>query len=222
MRYKVLVLEDEVLISEHLREILLNLNYEVTDVCSSFLEAIESINTRRPDLALLDIRMDGKDQGIEVAKSLRKLEVPFIFVTSFSDKKTLQAAVKEQPKEYILKPFSEMEIKESLENVFNSFDENTVQIKQKNGSEIVPFNDIKWIKSDNVYIEVHTREKKFVVREKLDSFCEQLPEHLFFRIHRSYVVNKSFIDRIEKASIFIEDERIPVSKSHKQKLKELF
>lgn len=222
MRYKILILEDEVLISEHLKEILLNLNYDVTDICSSYVEAIESINVRRPDLALLDIRMDGKDQGIEVAKSLRKLEVPFIFVTSFSDKNTLQAAVKEQPKEYILKPFSELEIKESLENVFNTFESNSIQIKQKNGIDRVRFNDIKWIKSDNVYLEVHTTDKKYVVREKLDRFCELLPEHLFFRIHRSYVVNKSFIDRIEKASIFIEDECIPVSKSHKEKLKEFF
>ena len=118
MKYKFLIVEDEVLISEHLKSILIGLNHQVTDICSSLKTAIESIHNFQPDIALLDIHMHGEDQGIAVAKHLKKLQIPFIFITSFSDKKTIQSAIREHPKGYILKPFSTIEIQEVINNEF--------------------------------------------------------------------------------------------------------
>ena len=218
MRYKILIVEDEVLISEHLKSILIEQNHQITDICSSFKDAIKSIENFPPDIALLDIQMHGEDQGIEVAKKLRKRQIPFVFVTSFSDKKTIQSAIREHPIGYILKPFSALEIQEVIDNVIKSLPNNFVRIKHSQGTEKLKFTDIKWIQSENVYLEIHTTKKKFVIREQLNKFLDELPENIFVKVHRSFVVNRSWVNRFDGAAVYIDDTRIPVSKKHKEEM----
>ena len=218
MSYKFLIVEDDVLISEHLRSILQRMQHQVLGICGSRSEAITCIQNERPDFALLDIRMHGKDQGIEVAEYLKSIGVPFIFITSFSDKKTLQSAVKQQPKGYILKPFSAEEVEDVIRDCVKELKDDFVYIKESNGSTKVNHSDILWIQADNVYIEIHTAQKKYVVREKLNVFLEDLPEDIFAKVHRSYVVNKEHIDRIETNSIYLGETQIPVSKTYKSEL----
>jgi DNA-binding LytR/AlgR family response regulator len=95
---------------------------------------------------------------------------------------------------------------------------NCIRIKHSNTIEKIDFADIKWIQSENVYLEIHTRAKKLVIREQLSKFHEQLPESLFLRVHRSFVVNRSFTNRFDGTAVYIDDNRIPVSKKYKENL----
>ena len=115
--YKVLIAEDDVLISEHLKMIVEEMGHQVVDISSCLKDALNYLLTAMPDVALLDIRMHGVDEGIEIAKHLKSIKIPFVFITSFSDKNMLMNAVMQQPAGYVLKPYS----KKDILTVFNRF-----------------------------------------------------------------------------------------------------
>ena len=90
---KVGILDDEVIICETLNKYLLELGYEVPDYAMSYEEAVELVNNHTPDIMLLDINTNGEKNGIDFAKYLRMHHnIPLIFVSSYSDKATLEQA----------------------------------------------------------------------------------------------------------------------------------
>ncbi|TXB66998.1 response regulator transcription factor [Vicingus serpentipes] len=219
---KILIAEDDVLISEHLKQILTDLGHVVYDIVSSYEMAKKSIDINDlPDLALLDIRMHNEDQGIKIAEYIKKLNIPFIFITSFSDKKTLEEAIFHQPKGYLLKPFTPDEIKKIIDKVMKELAISYLFVKEKDKKIKLFFNKIMFVKSDNNYLEIHTETKMFVERLKLIDIDNILPKDSFIRVHRSYLVNKKFIERINNNSIVINGVEIPVSRKYKNCLDSL-
>jgi DNA-binding response OmpR family regulator len=88
-KVKIVVVEDEIIIADHLCETLENLGYEVFEPAISYTEGKELIDTERPDIAILDINLSGRKDGIDLAKYIRENhDIPFIFLTSFADKAT--------------------------------------------------------------------------------------------------------------------------------------
>lgn len=220
-KYKILIVEDDVLISEYLKSILLGLNYEVTDICPNLDFALKSIENDPPDVALLDIRMHGKNEGIEVAQHLKERKIPFIFITSFSDKSTIQEATKQHPKGYIVKPFTAHEVEEVLSILIKENLSEYIIIRQPKTVEKIKLSEIKWIQSDNVYLEVHLSNRKIILRDTLNNFCAEHPHEALIRVHRSYVVNKACIEKIHDNKICIGQTVIPVSKTYRHFLTEL-
>lgn len=220
----ILIAEDDVLISEHLKRIVLNLGFEVYGIVASFDSASKTIDkSNLPDLALLDIRMHNEDQGLLIAKYLNKLKVPFIFITSFSDKKTLEEAVVLKPSGYIVKPFTPEEIKKSIESVLQKLVLSYIVVKHKKEQKKILFNDIIFIKSDNNYLEIHTSYSKiYLIRTKLSEIEKNIHLHGYVRVHRSFLVNKIFVNGINGNSIIVNHKELPVSRHYKKNLKSLF
>jgi two-component system, LytTR family, response regulator LytT len=218
----ILIAEDDVFISEHLSQILKGLGYKVSGIVSSYQQAENFITDNElPDLALLDIRMHNEDQGVEIAKLLNTKAVPFVFITSFSDKKTVQQAVEQQPKGYILKPFEADEIEKIVTNVLAENQTKFIYTKDNFITNKIPIADILWVKSDNVYVEIKTSQKTFVHRASLPDMIKVLPEKEFTRVHRSYLVRNDSVQKINTNSVTINQEEIPVSKSYKEAVKGL-
>src|SRR5690606_13961391 len=95
---------------------LTSLGYEIPGIASSGAEAIELATTLFPDLVLMDIVLKGDLDGIEAAEAIRKVNrVPIIYVTAYTDDKTLQRAKITEPFAYIVKPFSERELHANIE-----------------------------------------------------------------------------------------------------------
>ncbi|MBN2669390.1 MAG: response regulator transcription factor [Bacteroidales bacterium] len=218
---KFLIVEDDVLISEYLKTIVKGLNHFVCCIASNYESAIKSIDEHLPNFALVDIRMQGKDVGIEIAKYLNKNKIPYVYITSFSDKTTLQEAILQQPFAYIVKPFSREEVEKTINFLIEKSLADYLIITQTHKQEKVRFADIKWIKSDNVYIEIHLKSRMILLREQLSKIQEELPEHDFIRVHRSYIVNKLHIDKIDNNTIFIGSEKIPISKNYKEDVNQM-
>jgi DNA-binding response OmpR family regulator len=108
---RILVVEDEVLIAEEIRERLSRLGGEIVDVVDSGSAAQRTAEVLRPDLVLMDIRLKGTMTGIEAAEAMRrKLRIPVIFLTAHSDWETVLRAKKSDPYGYILKPFQESDL----------------------------------------------------------------------------------------------------------------
>ena len=116
MSARILIVEDEQITAEDLRDILTDLGYSVVDVVANGADAIERAEKERPDLALMDIRIKGNMDGTETARLLReRFNIPVIYLTAHADPETVTRAKAAEPLGYITKPFQEGELHASIE-----------------------------------------------------------------------------------------------------------
>ncbi|MBK7927056.1 MAG: sigma 54-interacting transcriptional regulator [Bryobacterales bacterium] len=115
-RARIMVVEDERITAEDLRDILTQTGYEVTAAVASGEEALRRAEADRPDLVLMDIRIEGGLDGLETARLLRqRLDIPVVYLTAHADDETLAAAKLSEPLGYIVKPFQEPELHATIE-----------------------------------------------------------------------------------------------------------
>ena len=113
---RILVAEDERIVAMDIRSQLTGLGYKVTATAASGEDALVATASQRPDLVLMDIRLDGDMDGIEAAEAIRaRLDIPVVFLTAYSDQETLDRAKRSAPFGYILKPFEERELHVAIE-----------------------------------------------------------------------------------------------------------
>lgn len=116
MAARILIVEDEWITAEDLRDILTELGYNVTAVVSSGSDAIAQGEKNPPDLALMDIRIKGNMDGTETARVLReRFNIPVVYLTAHADRETLDRAKIAEPLGYITKPFRESELHAAVE-----------------------------------------------------------------------------------------------------------
>ena len=116
LKSKILIVEDDAIEAMDIRINLENMGYEVSAVTSSGEEAIEKISQSMPDLVLIDIIIKGKMNGVELAQKLKEMyDLPFIYLTSNSEEKTLEQAKLTEPFGYVIKPFDVIELKYTIE-----------------------------------------------------------------------------------------------------------
>ncbi|MFA4824522.1 MAG: response regulator [Methanoregula sp.] len=113
---RVLVVDDEAIITMQLEEKISSMGHKVVGMTSSGEDAIEKARVTKPDIVLMDIVMPGKKNGIDAAKVIHKeLGIPVIFITSYADDKILEEVKKVNPYGYIVKPFNELELKATIQ-----------------------------------------------------------------------------------------------------------
>jgi len=113
---KIIIVEDEAIVAADLKNTLELLGYEVPAITSSGENAVIEVARFQPDIVLIDIMLKGKMDGITAAGKIReRFGVPVIFLTAYSDNKTLERAKKTEPYGYIIKPFTRAEIKSAVE-----------------------------------------------------------------------------------------------------------
>jgi CheY-like chemotaxis protein/DNA-binding PadR family transcriptional regulator len=113
---KILIVDDEAIITMQLEERLSAMGYEVAGMAACGEESIEKARRLGPDLILMDIVMPGKINGIEAAKIITtELHIPVVFITAYADDAIIEKAKSVRPYGYIVKPFNELEIKAAIE-----------------------------------------------------------------------------------------------------------
>lgn len=115
MDTKILIVEDQFIEANNLRIILRKAGYAVCSLASSVDEALKIKKNEKPDLVLLDIRLQGKQTGIDLAKILREENMAFIFLSANSSKEILNAAKATRPYGFLVKPFREKDVLVSLD-----------------------------------------------------------------------------------------------------------
>ncbi len=119
---RVLIVEDDPIISEDIRDMLTNVDYNAIGVAYDKAEAIELINNETPDLVLLDINLNGNFEGFDIATHINKTrKIPFLYLTSYSGKEILERAKPTMPMGYIVKPFTEKELYSNIEVALYNF-----------------------------------------------------------------------------------------------------
>ncbi|MBT2160743.1 LytR/AlgR family response regulator transcription factor [Zobellia laminariae] len=237
---RILIVEDNVIIADDMQSMLEEIGYEIVDNVIVYEQAVEVLKTQHVDLVLIDIILASDKTGIDLGRHIREnYDIPFIFVTSNSDRATVENAKMVKPNGYLVKPFEQQDLYTSIEIALSNFtrsDEsaaavvenqedvpmsNTVLkdsifVKKQHLYYRIQFSDIRFIKADNVYLEVNTVDKKFLVRSPLKDYLEKLPKNKFYRAHKSYIVNVDHIDAINSKDIMIKDTLIPISKDFKE------
>jgi PAS domain S-box-containing protein len=116
METKILVVEDEGIVAEDIRRSLQNLGYTVSAVVSSGQEAVKKAEEHKPNLVLMDIVLKGEIDGIEAANRIRLcFNIPVIYLTAYTDERTLDRAKVTEPFGYIVKPFEDRELRMTIE-----------------------------------------------------------------------------------------------------------
>ncbi len=113
---RVLIVEDEVTIANDIANILEGIDYEVSAIAYDSERALNELKHNCPDIVLLDINLEGEMDGIDIANVIKSnYEIPFVYLTSYGDKKTLERAKLTRPMGYIMKPFDETDLFSTLE-----------------------------------------------------------------------------------------------------------
>ncbi len=113
---RILIVEDERIVAEDLRETLGALGYEVVGIVPSGEAAIEQAAAHHPDLVLMDIMLRGNLNGIDAAQHVRdRLDIPVVYLTAYADDATLARAKVTEPFGYLIKPFEERELLTAIE-----------------------------------------------------------------------------------------------------------
>ncbi len=112
---QILIVEDEYIIAKDLENLLLDAGYPVIGIANSVAKALVLIGQQRPDIVLLDIYLKGEETGIDLAKQLGEIDIPFIYISANDSQSVLDAVKATQPSGYIVKPFREKDVLTALE-----------------------------------------------------------------------------------------------------------
>lgn len=214
---KILIVEDEILIAEDLKDNLVSFGYSNVEMAHNKKEAIDLVQLFDPHLVLLDVRMENERDGIEIGEYIAtKFQKPFIYITAHSDVNMIKEIVKTKPAGYITKPVKKSDLFAAISLVTEQLqakDNNTFKIKDGYSTVIIPTASIIYIESEGNYINIYCEEKKHVSRQSLDSVLAELDPVVFFRIHRSYLINTSKIKRFSKKEVVLGNTTLPVSRN---------
>ncbi|MFA5269018.1 MAG: response regulator [Methanoregula sp.] len=112
----ILVVEDEAIVANDIRDTLVSLGYDVSGTAKSGELALEKVDEARPDLVLMDIHLAGTMDGIEAAGKIHvKYDIPVIFLTAYADSALLERAKVAEPYGYIVKPYEERGLHSAVE-----------------------------------------------------------------------------------------------------------
>jgi len=119
----VLIVEDEMVTALDLQAKLVNIGFTVPSIVNSGEEAVNMAAELRPDVVLMDIVLQGEVDGIQAAKKISSLDIPVVFLTAYSDEKTLQRAKSTSPYGYIIKPYPDKDLELALETAIQKHQE---------------------------------------------------------------------------------------------------
>lgn len=238
----VLLIDDEPLAREILKEYLQDMpDVHIAGECGDGFEALKAISQDQPDLIFLDIQMP-KISGFEL---LELLDTPphVIFTTAF-DSFAMQA-FESNAVDYLLKPFDRERFTRAMQK-FRLLDQGNAAALQglvqstvtqqpaervviRDGSRIriIPSADISYLEASDDYVKVHSAEGVFLKKRTMQQFEGCLPSEQFIRVHRSYLLNLRYLNRLEPfekdqyIALLKDGTRVPVSKSGYQRLRQV-
>lgn len=219
------IADDEEQLRIHLRSELAELWPELS-ICGEAqngFEALDLIDTRRPEIAFLDIRMPGLS-GIQVARKI-SFHCRVVFITAY-DQYAIEAFENEAV-DYILKPVIRArldktvkrlqkqisktsqppsDVVESLERLLAAFkDKETpgylkwIKVRQGDGVRLISIDELCYFKAEDKYTVVKTREGESLIKKSIRQLAEELDPDQFWRIHRGTIINVSQISRVSRS-----------------------
>lgn len=238
---KTLLVDDERLARNEMRRLLSSFDeVEIVGEAANADEAVSEIKKHRPDLLFLDIQMPGKT-GFELLEDLDFAPL-VIFVTAY-DEYAIKA-FEVNALDYLLKPVDEEKLKTALEKAKKDLlpaqqtaedktqdsrvlrEDERVFLKDGDKCWFVSLKDIRYFESNGNYVQVYFDDQKPLVLKSLNKLEEKLSEKQFFRAGRKFIINLSYIEKVEPSYnggllVVMSDKRqIEISRRQAAKLKD--
>lgn len=211
---KILIVDDETLARERLRELVIELFPEsrITEATNGIV-ALDKITEHTPDIILLDIRMPGMD-GLELANHLLHLEAPpaIVFTTAYQDHAL--SAFDANAVDYLLKPIRKERLKTAIERA-TMVSQSKLNTLNKSGDvsssrthlsamvqgniQLISINNIYYLKAEQKYVTAAWPGGEILVDEPLVALESEFSNQ-FIRIHRNALVAKNHIDSLIKTN----------------------
>lgn len=202
-----------------------NENIDLVKTFSNVKDAQKYINQFPIDLLFLDIQIS-KTNGLEFYKSLEK-KIPAIFTTAFAEYALEGFNV--SALDYLLKPIEYERFEEAVNKAVLIIvdkklaeDKEYLTIRADYKLNKIAYNDILYIEGLDDYVKINLgNNKKITARISMKSILEKLPQNLFKRVHRSYIVNLKYVTSIQNKTLHLGDYQIAVGDTYKSVIQEL-
>jgi len=220
-RLKIGIVEDEVLIADNIAMHLQDMEHQITGVAERFEDVIEQMKQEVPDLFLIDIRLKGTKSGLDVARQLmERYGVPFMFLTSNTDKATVKKAMETLPLGYITKPFSFEDLYIAIELAkakiqLGAHTGRKVEIKNGTDIEWIAVKDILYLEAARSYVTVMMKKGSLVLRQSMGQLLELFTPTEMARIHRSFAVNPHRVESVSSSRVIINGVKLPLGPKHR-------
>ena len=244
-RVKILIIEDEPILAMELSDCLEEEGYDVVATANNGRKALDLFKRQSVDLLLCDINIKGDWDGIQtVHQLLAERPVPIIYLTALTDRQTLERAKQTYPAAYVTKPYQLHSLRTAIELAIYNFTvrptataanptatassgrdplgrevilqiNDDLFIKQSNQFIKVNLSDLLYLEADNIYTNLFTNNRKYVLRLTLSGILERINHPELVRIHRSYAVNLNKVESFNEAEVKIGSQLISLSRSHK-------
>ena len=233
---RILIVEDEPFIAENLQEMLSIFGYRDTEIANSANQAIKAIKTSRPDMVLLDVKIKGDQDGIELGGIIQtQYQIPFLYITSYSDKETVNRAKHTNPLGFIVKPFTKDDVYAAIEVALynknkvspnagvqngnfgnpNAYSNDAIFVKKKTMLEKIKYENLLWIEADGNHITLNVRDgRNYTIRKSLKEISDKLPKDRFLRVHKSFVVQVDAVTAIDSSNVHMGEKKIPIGRSY--------
>ncbi len=187
---------------------------EVVELCESVKDGVTAINKHNPDIVFLDIQMPNEN-GFKLFDYFDKLNFEVIFTTAYNQ--YALDAIKYSALDYLLKPINFIDLNDTIKRyekhdfvkskqerleVLISNMNMGISIKSKvalptlTGYQMERINNIIYCEADRNYTKIHLVNDKYILVSKTLGYVEDLlPEDIFFRIHKTYLLNLNYVDR---------------------------
>lgn len=236
---KVLIVEDEYPIALDIEQKITSLGVEVIGITDNYIDTIDLAMEHHPDLTFMDINIQGKKNGIETAEYLIKMcNTSIVFLTAYSNEKTISAALEVNPVSYLVKPFNQDQLKSAILQAKNLTQEkrdeqkklakeshfsntNNLFIKDKYKIVRVVKSEIIRLEAMDNYTQIFTTSGRLIVHLYLSIVLEKINLSNLIRVHRSHAVNIDKISHIKADEIMINEQTVPIGKKHKIELLKL-
>ncbi|MEQ9229519.1 MAG: response regulator [Cyclobacteriaceae bacterium] len=231
-RTKILIVEDDFVVSKNLVVTLEEREYDVLGTVESGEELLECLKNTETDLVIMDINLAGQIDGVQTTGKLRtNHNVPVLYLTADRDPHTLERAKLTNPDGYLIKPFDSDELVSAIEIAIhrhqlesgNKRDDTVINddhlfVRVKNRLEKVKFDDILLIEANDIYATLITGSRKYILSYSLKTLQEKISSSVLMRVHRSFMININHIDAIEDNYIIIQNHNVPIGKTYKDDL----
>lgn len=231
-----MIVEDDELSASKMEMQIDKLGHDLFGVADNSDDAIAMLNNEQPDLILMDINIEGDYDGIELTDMIhQQWSIPVIFISSLQDDYTFRRLQRTNPVSFILKPFSEVQLKRTIQLVVeqlkssndNSFElseptpkqaKEYIFIKKRKQLEKVKIADIFYIEADGKYAQINMIDKKYLIRMSLREVVNRLSSNNFIQTHRSFVVNMAKIKSVDlqDSVIILENMHVPISRRERE------
>ena len=225
-KFRVLIVEDEILIADTIERYLRAEGYQVVGKAISYEEAIQLYLQETPDITILDIRLNGLKTGIDVAHFIQQQAVPrpFIYLTSQTDSRSFKGAIETHASGYLTKPIQKASLYATIEISMRTYQaqqqqEKTITLYDGATNHVITINDIFYLQVDHIYVNVHLDNgKQIVLRNSLKEMLDQLPKEQFVQTHRSFAINNKKVSHWDQQYIYVNEKAIPISRSRRKEV----